>query len=151
MPDKHNTFQIHLINPWKIVSDTASLLRDVSPTILAEAAGVIFSCFSLLKPLSQGGQAFPHLLALLEKCSDSCLAWEAANTCFGSAMNVFFPPISAILSSTLLSWLAMRRKIHRSHISTLDMHLYFCSLMFRCVTGLNHSFVGCRLPSHTHL
>lgn len=148
MPDKHNTLQTHLINPWKIVSNTASLPRDVSPVFLAGAAVVILGCFSLPKPWSWGGQAFARFLALLEGCSDSCLAWVAANTCFGSAMNGFFPLISAILPSTVS---------HEAENPPFPhLHLWHASLLVLshvlvCDCGLNHCFVGCRLPSHTDL
>lgn len=88
--DKHNTFQTPLISPWKIVSNTASLPTGTSSVILSEAVVFILSCFSLLEPLSWGGQAFPHLLALLEVCSNSCIGWEAANTWVWSAISVLF-------------------------------------------------------------
>lgn len=137
VPYKCNTFQTPLINPRKIVSNTASLPRDAGSVILSEAAVFILSCFCLLKPLFQGGQAFLHLLALLEVCSDSCIGWEAANTWVWPAINVFFPLILSILPFILLSWLAIRLKIRHSHISPLDVHLYFCSLRFWCVKGVS--------------
>lgn len=92
--DKCNMFQTALSSPWKIVSNTASLPTGTSSVMLSEAAVFILTCFSLLKALSEGSQAFPHLLSLLEVCSDSCIGWEAANTwVWLKTINVFFPLI----------------------------------------------------------
>lgn len=147
VPDKCNTFLTPLISPWKIAPNSASLPTGTSSMILSEAAVFILSCFSILKPLPQGGQAFPHLLALLEVCSDSCFGWEVANTWVWSAINLsFFPLTLSILPFILLSWLAIRPKIHCSHISTLDVHLYFFSLGFWCVF-LGFQFLVCCWPA----
>lgn len=103
VPHKHNAFQTPLINPWKIVSNTTSLPTGTSSVIPYEAAVFTLSSLSLLKAMSQ---TFPHILALLEVCSDSCIEWEAANTWVWPAINVIFPLILTILPFFLLSWLA---------------------------------------------
>lgn len=152
VPDKCNTFQTPLSSPWKIVSNTANLPKGTSSVMLSEAAVFILTCLSLLKPLSQGGQDFPHLLALLEVCSDSCIGWEAAKTWVWLDINVFFPSYfihSAFHAPFIVSYKAKNPLF--PHLHPWCAPVLLLSQVLVCDRGFCSWFVVGRLPSHAHL